>query len=64
MAKMFEQLKEEVATLHKSTVFKTFKKKSPNSYLCAGFLIIEHLEKIPWQSIITVQKNKRLQHLL
>ena len=46
---MFEQLKEEVGTLQKSKNFKNFKKTSPNSYLCAGFMIIEDLKKIPWQ---------------
>ncbi len=49
MTRMFEQLKEEVTELHTSKEFKTFKKKSPNSYLCAGFMIIEQLKKVPWQ---------------
>lgn len=46
---MLEQLKEEVTIVRKSEPFKEFKNKSPNAYLCAGFLVIETLSKTPWQ---------------
>lgn len=46
---MLEQLKEEVDTLRRTPEFLSYKSKSPNGFLCAGFKIIEFLEKEPWQ---------------
>lgn len=46
---MLEKLKKEIEAVHETKEFKEFKKKSPNSYLCAGFLLIETLDNTPWQ---------------
>lgn len=46
---MLDQLKEEVETLRYTKEFIDYKSKHPNAYLCAGFKIIDHLGKIPWQ---------------
>ncbi|MBS3108266.1 hypothetical protein J4409_00170 [Candidatus Woesearchaeota archaeon] len=46
---MVDQIKREVANLKNLEEFKEYKNKYPNSYLCAGFMIMESNDGSKWQ---------------